>query len=272
MKAGDQRGLTLVEVLVASAVFAIVSVVALDAIGHLNSDRKMSDIYEVANKRARHILDDVRGDLAATGYQIPLPPGSIVAGQPIPPVIQVTLGQPGGSPSRVDLHCATRTVTLSQAAQAGDRAFSFSADPVLNGLTGGLILCTREGKAQMFQVTSVDTVVRTADDGASVALPPGTKFAVVDRVAYVYDGETLIRMCNGVTTDVFEGVTRFLMRLRLNDGSYCVAPTAAQARQIRYAEYDITVSYGRPTPAGRQPQRATIALSQRVSLLNVKTY
>lgn len=272
MRVADERGLTLIEVLVATAVFAIVSVVALDAIGHLNSDRQMSDVYEVANKQARHVLDDIRADLATTGYQIALPAGSTVSGQPIPPVVEVTLSRPGGPPSQVDLKCATRTAFLSQAALAGDRAFYFAGSAAQPNLAGGLILYTREGKAQMLRVTSVDAAVRTANDGAAAALPSGTSFAVVDRVTYVYDGATLTRTLNGAATDVFEGVTRFLIRFRLNDGSYCVTPTAAQARQIKYAEYDITVTHERPTPAGRQVQRANIAVSQRVSLLNVKTY
>lgn len=253
------KGFSLVEVLVAMSVLAIIITVALDAISNVTRDQLLNNLRIKSNQTARDTLMMLYRDLQTAGYQLP-----VAAGTSVPAPMSVL-----SAPYRLTIRCTRRVGRIISAAGKGDTELVVDNASEYQGLLGGYLIYTFEGVTQVLRVTSVGSPMRFTGDPLKIGLPAGTAFAAVDKIEYIWQSKNLTRRINGSVTDSIAGIENLSVQFVLNDGSVVTAPTSEQADKVRYADCSIGVRLERRASGG-QTYASTASTSQRVAVLNNK--
>ncbi|HAH96576.1 MAG TPA: hypothetical protein DHD79_10990 [Firmicutes bacterium] len=256
------RGFTLVETMVALAVFAIVAIVAISMIDNVTQDSRLVELRSQANETARDTMMLLYQDIQNAGYQIK---SSAAA---LPPIISV-VNNPS-VPYELEIYCSHRVGHTSAESAKEDKYLAVENIENYEGMENGYLIYTFEGETQALQITNISSVIHFSADPLIIGLPLGALIVAVDQIVYTYDDDTgvLTRSVNGTTTHNISGIESLDVDFALDDGTTVANPTAAQAAQIRYADCEIGVRLERRVPHGRV-YNASASLSQRAAIVSV---
>lgn len=256
------RGFTLVEIMVALGVFAIVAIVALSMIDNVTQDSRLAELRVRANETARDTMMLLYQDIQNAGYQIKS------SAAELPPIISV-VNNPF-VPYKLEIYCSHRIGRTSAESQKDDKSLAVENIENYEGMENGYIIYTFEGETQALQITNISSVIHFNADPLIIGLPSGALIVAVDQIVYTYDDDTgvLTRSVNGITTHNISGIESLDVDFTLEDGATVANPTAAQAAQIRYADCEIDVRLERRVPNGRI-YNASASLSQRAAIVSL---
>lgn len=271
MHCRGERGFTLVEVLVASGLLALMVILATDLLPDVLSSRNSENLNFRMNQEAQRTLATLQEDIASAGFRFTPLSVTDVDGTTLFALVTPAV-------DFLRLRCATGSCQLLVPAAASDTTLTLGGYRL-----GARLIYTYEGNTGCLQVTAVNGNQVTINPALPLDLPAGTVLAEIVTIEYQVRGTELIRRVNGdervmLAIDPAGTSIRFVLDDSIVNGSGATT-TVANLNSVtdlqRLLYVNVTLQLTRTGSVARGHDKfisVTDTVTQRIAPLNLRPY
>lgn len=270
----DEKGFTLVEVMLSLTLLAVISVITLQIVSGATTSTVDAKVQEQVSGDARKLMEAITSDLRDAGFGVFLGDLSDVSQNKYFDTAFESAWSGSDTVSDGTRMCALKMgAEISSVMPASSSVLNVSSVDAFLPYENGYALVYQNGEFQILELSKVMVQPKKLQhnkDKTKWKIPQGSPVYRVDKIEWISNGETVTRVVNTQVTNTYTKVRLLSFKYVLRDGTIVDSMTSAQAAQLMCVDVELDVyRIGGRKQQWRSNQEFHVRLNQRVSPRNL---